>query len=88
MKSSRVSVDKAGRLILPKAIRDGFRLRAGSMLELQVCGDHVRLRPVDAEPALVQVDGWWVHQGRAESDDPLAEALRFHRGDRLSDVST
>jgi hypothetical protein len=48
----------------------------------------VRLRPVDAELALVQVDGWWVHQGRAESDDLLAEALRLHRDDRLSDVST
>ena len=87
MVPTTISVDKAGRLVLPKAVRDGFRLRAGSKLELEVCGDHLRLRPVDAEPALVQVDGWWVHQGRAASDDLLVDALQLHRDNRLSDVS-
>lgn len=41
-----ISMDKAGRLVLPKAVRDRFNLSAGSKLGLVTVGDHIELTPV------------------------------------------
>lgn len=87
MKDVTIVIDEAGRLVLPKPIRDAFRLRAGSRLHVEPCGDHLRLRPVEVAPALVQVDGWWVHQGSPDSGDELTEAVTRHRHERLDDAS-
>jgi AbrB family looped-hinge helix DNA binding protein len=80
------TIDKAGRLVLPKRLRDRFRLRPGSKLELEVHEDHLRLIPVAQGPALVQENGWWVHQGLPDPDADLAEAVERHRSERLEDV--
>jgi AbrB family looped-hinge helix DNA binding protein len=84
---STLSIDKAGRLVLPKPLRDRFRLRAGSHLEIEVHEDHLRLVPVEREPALVRRDGWWIHQGRPDGDVDLAEAVVRHRRERLEDLA-
>lgn len=82
-----VRIDKLGRLVLPKPLRDRFRLGPGSVLEVGIEEDGLSLRPVDREPALVKVDGWWVHQGLPDSDDALAGAVRRHRDERLDELS-
>jgi AbrB family looped-hinge helix DNA binding protein len=87
MKPSTVAIDKAGRLVLPKPLRERLRLHAGSQLEIEFHGDHLRLRPVDQGPALAQVNGWWVHRGIPASEDALLDALERHRDDRLGDLT-
>lgn len=41
--SATVVLDKAGRLVLPKPIRDRLHLRAGSKLRLEVVGEKLEL---------------------------------------------
>ncbi|MBM4421718.1 MAG: AbrB/MazE/SpoVT family DNA-binding domain-containing protein, partial [Chloroflexi bacterium] len=79
-------IDGAGRVVLPKPLRDRFRLKAGSRLELEVRADHVVLTPVVERPPLVKEKGWWVYQGQAESAAALEDAVRAHREDRLLDL--
>ncbi|MFW5876689.1 MAG: AbrB/MazE/SpoVT family DNA-binding domain-containing protein [Myxococcota bacterium] len=86
MGSSTITIDKAGRLVLPKALRDRFRLRPGSRLEIAVRDDHLELRPVDQQPALVKVEGWWVHQGMPDDEEALLNAVERNREERLEDL--
>jgi len=86
MKEPTLSVDRAGRVVIPKHLRDRFRLRAGSQLQIEVHDDHLRLVPVIRGPALTERDGWWVHQGIPDGDADLTEAVDHHRRDRLDDL--
>jgi AbrB family looped-hinge helix DNA binding protein len=86
MARNTVTVDKAGRLVLPKPLRDRFRLVPGSRLEIEARDDHFELRPLGLGPSLVKVNGWWVHQGEPEGDSDLVGAVARHRNERLEDI--
>jgi AbrB family looped-hinge helix DNA binding protein len=60
-----VHVDKAGRLVLPKAVRQQLGITPDTTLELVPGPDGVLLRRVAEEPSMRLVDGLWVHQGVA-----------------------
>jgi AbrB family looped-hinge helix DNA binding protein len=39
-----ITVDKAGRIVIPQAVRDRLHLVAGSQLILKLVGEHIELR--------------------------------------------
>ena len=51
----RTKIDKAGRLVIPKALRDQAGISAGEV-EIFVDGATVRVRPIDTDE-LVEADG-------------------------------
>ena len=55
-----VTIDRAGRIIVPKALRDALQLEAGDTLELESEGERLTLRPVRAGSALRKEQGVWV----------------------------
>ena len=58
MPSMLVSIDRAGRVVIPKEVRDRLSLRADAQLELDAEGDSIRLTPVRAPGrVVVEVDG-------------------------------
>lgn len=60
-----VRVDKAGRLVLPKAVRLQLGITPDTELEIVPAQGGILLRPVADQPLLRQIDGLWVHQGSA-----------------------
>ena len=44
-----LTIDKAGRILIPKSVRDDLHLQAGDSLELDRQGDTLRLTPVPAK---------------------------------------
>lgn len=81
--SITVTLDKAGRVVIPKILRDELRLGPGDSLTLESNGDHVTLRPVRSASALRKKRGIWVFRGdrkisAAETDREL-ESLRHQR---------
>ena len=40
-----VQMDSGGRVVLPKKVRERFRLRGGDTLALEMKGDVIELRP-------------------------------------------
>ena len=84
MKTS-ISIDQAGRIILPKPLRDQFCLQAGSQLEISIHSDHFELKPAGTKPTMIRQEGLWVHQGEAQA--PLADAVRQMRDERLNQLS-
>jgi AbrB family looped-hinge helix DNA binding protein len=58
--SSSVTLDKAGRVVLPKALRDEMHLSPGDTLDVTVKGDEVTLRPRRSSTPLQKERGVWV----------------------------
>jgi AbrB family looped-hinge helix DNA binding protein len=57
---SRLTVDKVGRIVLPKPVRDILQLAAGDQLELESLDDGITLRPVRGAAPLRKKHGVWV----------------------------
>ena len=76
----KVTVDKHGRVLIPKPIRDRLGLEAGTELELSVQpdenGEALMLRPA-ARPTLIWRDGVLVHTGTI--DEPLNPGEYVHK---------
>jgi AbrB family looped-hinge helix DNA binding protein len=71
-----VTLDKAGRVVLPKPLRDQLRLSPGDTLDVSVEGEAMTLRPRRTVPALQKERGIWVYRTgepltAAETDDVL-----------------
>jgi AbrB family looped-hinge helix DNA binding protein len=58
--NTTITMDKAGRIVLPKPVRDELQLQAGDSLELETSGEEITLRPVRAKARMQRVDGMWV----------------------------
>ena len=61
----KVSIDKAGRIVVPKAIRDRLGLTAGTELEIADQEDALILRPAFTQAAWREEDGMLVFCGDA-----------------------
>jgi len=76
------TVDKFGRVLIPKRVRDDLGLHPGSVLFLEEDADGVRLRPLRGEEAhVVSKGGVLVFSGAAAGD--VVAAVETHRRDRL-----
>ena len=64
---TKVTVDQAGRVLLPKALRDELRLGPGDLIDLVSEGEEILLRPVKAKARLKKKKGIWVYQGEPTS---------------------
>lgn len=58
--STTVTLDEAGRVLIPKALLDQLRLEPGDTLELQSEGERMTLRPVRSVSRLHKEQGLWV----------------------------
>ena len=57
--SMLVTIDRAGRIVIPKDIRDRLSLAADAELEIAAEGDEIRLTPVRLRSRrVVEIDGW------------------------------
>ena len=76
-------MDKAGRVILPKPIRDRLGLHEGSDLEIQETPEGLTLRPAERQPSMVKEHGLWVHTGKLPPGFDIVQAIRDDREDRI-----
>lgn len=79
-----VTIDAAGRLVVPKAVRDRLRLTAGTRLFVTTEDGRLVLSPERREPRLVERDGFLVLDLGLES--PADVDPRRVRDDRLRDL--
>ena len=80
-----VTLDKAGRIVIPKTLRDELRLAPGDTLALESDGERVTLRPVRSASALNKEHGIWVFRsGRRLSTEETNRALENMRQERES----
>ena len=58
-----LTLDRAGRVLIPKSLRQELHLGPGDALQLDSQGGEIRLRPVRASALLRKERGVWVYQG-------------------------
>ena len=85
MKEATVQIDQAGRLVLPKRVRESLRIKTGDTLAVGVKGDAIELRPTKPGIRLERVNGVLVLTGEIPlpaGRDLVAEA----REERLEEL--
>jgi AbrB family looped-hinge helix DNA binding protein len=81
--NTTLTVDKAGRVVLPKPLRDKMQLSAGDSLALESSGDQIVLRPVRGSATMRQKQGIWVFRtGQPISSASVDETIRELREER------
>ena len=83
----KLKLDKAGRVVIPKPLRERLRIVPGDALEVDGDEDHITLRPVRAKARLVKELGIWVYQGDGASDDSIPELIDREREARHKQIS-
>lgn len=83
-----VILDKYGRIVIPKPVRERLGLKAGSSLELDVepiegGGEAIALRPAGQEPALRRKGHVLVHTGKADHPLDPVKAVQRSRQERI-----
>ena len=81
----RLTIDKAGRVVLPKAVRDEYALSPGTVLEVEETPDAIVLRPAHDQPTVRQKDGLLVVAAPMAAD--LTDIVRQSRDQRLDDLT-
>ena len=81
--NTTITIDKAGRVVIPKEVRDELRLEPGDTLALESEGERVTLRPVHGGSPLQKEHGVWVFRGGTPlSLDEANQILRETREER------
>ena len=83
----RVTIDRAGRIVVPGPFRDRLGLVAGTELEVEAMDDGLRLRKLVSEPNLIRKKGFLVHRGTTPSAIDVVEFIRAEREARNRDLS-
>ncbi len=84
--ATKLTLDKAGRVVLPKPLRDRLRLAPGDTLHLETEGERITLRPVRQNVMLKKELGVWVYQGES-TDTSITDLLDRERENRNHEVT-
>lgn len=80
------ALDRFGRIVIPKQVRDDLGLRPGTVLRIEEVEQEIILKPAHGEPHTVIKEGVLVFSGKAAGD--IVEAVRNHREERLSGAAS
>jgi AbrB family looped-hinge helix DNA binding protein len=69
--NATLTIDKAGRVVLPKPVRDALLISPGDSLELESSEDRIILRPARGKARIYKKQGVWVLHG----DAPLSASV-------------
>jgi AbrB family looped-hinge helix DNA binding protein len=90
MKTEMIQIDKAGRVVLPKPLREQFNLVPGDKLRLSVEGNAFKLEPTDAAGKVVKQGSVLVFTGgfaEPVTTAKVKEMIEAEREGRISAVS-
>jgi AbrB family looped-hinge helix DNA binding protein len=76
-------MDKAGRIVIPKPLREQLHLEAGDSLEMESIGEEITLRPLRGTGPPAKEQGVWVFYAGtplpASTTDQVLQRIREER---------
>ena len=83
--TTNITLDKAGRVLIPKTLRKELHLSPGDTLQLESEGEEITLRPNRPKALLRKEHGVWVYQGEL-TDISIAELIDRERHRRFREL--
>jgi len=83
---TKLRIDKSGRIVVPKPLRERLGLKPDSELEALEQAGGVFLRAVEQRPSMIKIDGLWVHQGVAQAGANWDRVVQDVREERIESV--
>jgi len=80
--TTKITLDKAGRVVIPKPLREQMHLAPGDTLQLESEGERITLRPVRPRATLKKEYGVWVYQGEL-TDVSILDMIEHEREKRI-----
>ena len=81
--ATTLTIDKAGRVVLPKPVRDSLQISPGDSLELESSEDQIILRPARGQGRMYKKQGMWVFDsGQPLTADVVTPTIRRVRAER------
>jgi len=71
--TTQITIDSAGRVVIPKPLRDVLDLAPGDTLDLEATGQSITLRPARTAVPLTKEKGVWVFRTGQPLDSSVAE---------------
>ena len=84
--NATVEIDKAGRIVVPKKLRDDMHLVPGTRLRIERSGDRLVFEQDYAEPQLINKDGMWVVSGGPITEVDVSELIRQGYAERMERI--
>jgi len=81
----QTTIDRFGRIVLPKKLRDNLNIEPGSQIHIEESGQDIILKPIHGEPNLRIKEGVLVFSGVPQGN--LSNALAKHREERIKPYS-
>ena len=79
---SELTIDGAGRLTLPKALRLELQLEPGDTLRLEAHGEQITLQPVRLTAPIRKEDGIWVYRSGQVTSLSISKLIEDARDER------
>ncbi len=79
----KITIDKSGRIVVPKPLRDRFGLKPDMELDVLEQENGLLLRVPEQRPTMTKIKGLWVHQGSASAAMDWDRALENVREERM-----
>jgi AbrB family looped-hinge helix DNA binding protein len=83
--TTKLTLDRAGRVLIPKQLRQELHLGPGDTLQMQSEGEEITLRPDRAKALLKKEQGVWVYQGEPIRAS-LPDVIDRERAKRLREL--
>jgi AbrB family looped-hinge helix DNA binding protein len=80
--TTKLTLDKAGRVVIPKVLRKELHLAAGDALQLETIGEQITLRPLRAEVPIRKENGVWVFRSGQRTDVSIRKLIEEDREER------
>ncbi len=76
--TARITIDQAGRVVIPKPLREELELAPGDALELESLGEKITLRPARQGAELTKEKGVWVLRTGERLAAAVTDAILDH----------
>lgn len=80
------TIDNAGRVVIPKRLRDAFNLGPGMEIDIETRADGLHLRPAGQGTRVVSKNGFLVHAGNGTIDLDLPAFIKRQREGRAAGI--